>query len=185
MKARPIIFKTPMIQALLDGKKTQRREVIKPQPWVDANRNARWKDNNFGQNFHGVPYFRTLASSIPSSRTKRVYCPFGQVGDLLWVREKFTYGFELDKNGHKICVDDEGNDLDLKIWYADSDDFQWTDDDGYPCNTPWKPSIHMPRTLSRLTLEITDIRVEKLQDISDADAIAEAYVSKWFEKVMR
>jgi hypothetical protein len=84
------------------------------------------------------------------------YCPFGTVGDRLWVRETWAEGFI-------------GGVGDTIIYRADNPDF----DKDFLLNGKWKPSIHMPRLASRITLEITGVRVERLQDISEEDAIAE------------
>lgn len=170
MKARPILFKIPMVQAILDGRKTQTRLVIKPQPRFENGVYFFPERNTTG---YGKGIINPLAKEWLQE------CPYGTIGDLLWVRESFICGYDLDQNGNKICTDDEGNDLPSKVWYAVDGDIQWTDDNGYQCNTPWKPSIHMPRWASRITLEITDIRAERLQDISEDDAMAEG-VDKMF-----
>jgi hypothetical protein len=135
MKERPILFSGAMVRAILQGRKTQTRRVVKPQP--DCT--------------------RTSLASCAGNRSVRViamrqgmysiFCPYGQPGDRLWVKETFTEG--------------EG-----VIYRAD-----WNPEvslDGL-----WKPSIFMPRRLSRITLEITAVRVERLQDITEADAVAE------------
>jgi hypothetical protein len=150
MKARPILFSAPMIRALLEGRKTQTRRVIKPQPDAATNKyssdavNAAWQEG-----FIKVP------------------CPYGQVGDFLYVREN-------------ICIDDAGNSGFTErplawhvIYKADGAD-DWCYSENNPLKSIGnKPSIHMPRWASRLTLEITNVRVERLQDIRDADAAAE------------
>lgn len=82
-------------------------------------------------------------------------CPYGQPGDHLWVRETFGY----DERGHTIYRSDDIEAL--------ARERQWV---SWPA---WRPSIHMPRWASRITLEITDVRVERLQHISEQDAIAE------------
>lgn len=146
IRARPIIFNTEMVKALLDDRKTQTRRVIKPQPDIDDNEfteedvNASWKEG-----------------FIP------VKCPYGDVGDLLWVRETFTYNTHVhfdDVNVHFYT-----NGSQLICYRADGDTINNGD--------KWKPPLHMPCRFSRLALEITDIRVERLQDISEEDANAE------------
>jgi hypothetical protein len=147
MKERPILFSAPMVRALLSGTKTQTRRVVKPQPYADEQGNACWNGSNFGQDGRG-PLFRSLASPVPSSRTKRVHCPYGAPGDRLWVRETW-------------CS--------LTTGFAYAADPIWSRAPG----ERWRPSIHMPRAASRITLEITGVRVERLQDISEPDAQAE------------
>jgi hypothetical protein len=161
MKVRPMLFSAPMVRALLDGSKTQTRRVVKPQPYIDAQGNACWNGSNFGQDSRG-PLIKALASPLPSSKTKRVHCPYGAPGDRLWVRETWA-------------LDDEDNALMYRAdlgFGGDADDWERNRLDGAP-RFRWKPSIHMPRTASRITLEITGVRVERLQDISERDAMAE------------
>lgn len=156
MKERPILFNDEMVRVILEGRKTQTRRAIKPQPYLDANNNACWNGHNFGQSADGVPHIQQLSSQLPSTKTKRVYCPFGQVGDRLWVRECF--GLLGDKEKHVLH-------------YRAT---HWRDGK----NMGWTPSIHMPRWASRITLEITNVRVERLQDISEADAEAEGWLKR-------
>ena len=135
MKERPIIFSGPMILAILNGLKTQTRRVVKPQPtdgrlWPDEGSHRIWGEDN--------------RSLVPCG-----WCPYGQPGDRLWVRE--TWG---------PC---EGG-----FCYRASEGPNVKPDDG-----KWHPSIHMFREASRLTLEIVEIRVERLQEITDKDAKAE------------
>lgn len=133
MKERPILFSGPMVRAILAGRKTQTRRVVKLN---DAGRVARG-----GRQWHIDDDHAALA------------CPYGQPGDRLWVRETWARAYV-----HQA--------LSEHYVYAAGDNS--TDYGG-----PWKPSIHMPRAASRITLEVTDVRVERLQDISEADAIAE------------
>ena len=154
-KERPIIFSAPMVQAILDGRKTQtRRAVTLPH----ANPLGAWEPMTIG----GPNGGRTKAGDIIPDQgaiwhTRTGEClasPYGQPGDRLWVREAFH------TSPHFTC-----------LYRADYDD------DARPAKVVasggWKPSIHMPRRLSRIDLEITGIRVERLQDISREDAIAE------------
>lgn len=151
---RPILFSAPMVRAILEGRKTQTRRVIKPQPYLDECGNACWKNSNYGQSPSGQPHFEILASPIPWNKTKRVLCPYGKPGDRLWVREAFAVH-------PSQCT---------TIYRAD-----WAGSTALPDGDiiKWKPPIHMPRWASRITLEITDIRVERLQDITEADALSE------------
>lgn len=140
MKEKPIIFNSEMVRAILDGRKTQTRRVIKPQ-FFDLT-----GSDDFG-----------IMTVDNDWNKKYIKCPYGQPGDRLWVREKFrverpfTGDVDYDFTHQNI------------FYYA-------TDNEKYRDKDKWKPSIHMPRTASRITLEITNIRVERLQDISEADA---------------
>lgn len=136
MKERPILFNTEMVQASLEGRKTQFRWVVKPQPDLVG--------NDGPITVHTVYGFSQIKS------------PFGQVGDRLWVRETFeTDGdFAKFKTGR----------VRYRADYPDGKN---------PCGLPWTPSIHMPRWASRILLEITDIRVERVQEISEEDVKAE------------
>jgi len=158
MKERPIIFSAPMVRALLDGRKTQTRRVVKPQPTH--------------LNPAGVP---RIAQSVGNSKV--IACPYGRPGDRLWVRE--TWCGEVDCHTSQLIYNEDGNTY--KCLYRadghhvvldDGDGFTKTNKDGSEAS-PWKPSIHMPRWASRITLEIVSVRVDRLQDISEADAQAE------------
>lgn len=146
MKSRPILFKTEMVKAILDGTKTMTRRVVKLPSWST-------KDfNDFG--FYDG-YFCVIADNTGCE--VELESPYGKVGDELWVRETFF------KNGDKY------------IFLADGtccEQFEQCEcsEVGKP---KWKPSIFMPREASRITLEITNIRVEKLQAITNEDAKAE------------
>lgn len=138
MKERPILFSTPMVQAILEGRKTMTRRVVKPQPinsdyWT-AQSNAFYPNTN-------------------SAEPKILRCPHGQVGDRLWCKE--TYSLTDLGVIYKANMDD----ADMRLFGS--------------TNRKWKPSIFMPRKFSRITLEITNIRVERLQDITEKDAIKE------------
>jgi hypothetical protein len=144
---KPIIFSTDMVRAILDGRKTQTRRVIKPQPtdcglvWRTACGGdfAAWEDD-------GV----TLDEGCQRK------CPYGQPGDLLWVRETWA------KNEVYPIRDREAGDYIYKADLAKDGRTKYA--------ATWKPSIHMPKWAARLFLEITDIRVERVQDISEEDA---------------
>ena len=147
MEERPIIFSTPMVQAILDGRKTMTRRVVKPQPA----RSPYWT-----QYENSGAFYPATLDAEPSV----LKCPYGPVGDMLWVRE--TFGFDP---WHYL----EGHDSIL--YRAD----QKIDSD-YPIK--WKPSIHMPKKYARIWLEITGVRVERLKDLSPKDGIAEG-VEHW------
>lgn len=140
MKEHPILFSTSMVQAILDGRKTMTRRVVKSPKW-----------------------------SEPSRALVDFECPYGWIGDRLWVRETWAKPPMLT---NKMLRD--GADTWPKcVYLADDVDIgQWKE-------WGWKvkPSIFMPRWASRITLEITNIRVERLQDITSADSIKEGMYS--------
>lgn len=161
MRERPILFSGPMVRAILAGTKTQTRRgngveyfsrpENDPEGWLCA----RVADGHAFMVYKHMPHERA------------VKCPYGQPGDRLWVREtwalnqvmplehrapgEFIYGADLNESGVRR--------------YA----------------VTWKPSIHMPRAACRLVLEVTRVRVERLQDISEADAMAEGCPPAWLD----
>lgn len=161
MKERPINLRPHEVASIQSGRQTQLRRIVKPQPYVDGMGNACWNGLNFGQDNRSVPQFQTLASPLPDSKTKRVYCPYGQPGDRLWGRESFAH-----------WPDDEA-------WLKDRERVEYRATYKHPneLNSDewprWRSPIVMPRWASRITLEITGVRVERVQDISEADAQAE------------
>lgn len=160
-KERPILMNGAMVRATLAGSKTQTRRIMNPVPqMVTDKRTAAWE---------GPP--EALMDLL--DKTGRA-CPFGKVGDRLYVRETFVQGWPMDPITDRFLqFDAEGNELPKKTWYRATDNINWSDDDGWETNIPWKPSIHMPRAASRILLEIFSVHIERLQDISEADAIAE------------
>ncbi|MFU3591262.1 hypothetical protein ACM7KK_29605 [Pseudomonas aeruginosa] len=169
MKERPILFTGPMVRAILEGRKTVTRRVVKPQPdflgsMVDPN----------------TP-FKTLDAGLHA----RITCPYGEPGDRLWVRESWWQAGDWQST---YPEDDTG------AWFGSKRIVYSAD--GAPPNEPnhhypnglrngtysaaepnkiWRhrPSIHMPRWASRILLEITAVRVERLQDITRSDIRAE------------
>lgn len=165
MKERPIIFSGSMVRAMLDGRKTQTRRVVKAQPDAPVTDAIPRRDYP-----HGPPtvewYWRPKfghRQSAPSAGWD-FKCPYGQPGDQLWVREAH---FINDYRGAQVP---EGERTDCEVVYRADPLPCWEGEEQY---IPWRPSIHMPRWASRITLEITSVRVERLQDISEEDAIAE------------
>lgn len=171
MKERPILFSAPMVRAILDGRKTQTRRALKIQPTIirdpfpttdDVKHIFRFKQST------GIYQCLGMQNLIDT-------CKFGKVGDRFWVRE--TWQHSNHPFGHL--------DQDCSIFYrADYwDDPHGMDGEKSPEGKyrDWKPSIHMPRWASRIDLEITGVRVERLQDISEADAIAEG--AKLFDNI--
>lgn len=180
MRERPILFSAPMVRAILDGRKTQTRRVVKNHVYSN------------GFHFDGreilchSDYLPPSAMLMDVKRGKLQYAisnlegweaesPYGISGDRLWVRETWGIGSRPDPWGGYEGIEYRA-------------DVEWTEPDEHlPCHkveTPdgvclsdyrsgWKPSIHMPRWACRLKLEITGVRVERLRDISEADARSE------------
>lgn len=145
---RPILFSGAMVRALLAGTKTQTRRVVKAQPEAEHDGEPYW----FVGGYRAWTYRST--SDVLRKGGNALLCPYGATGGRLWVRETF-------------CDD----------WMT-TDGIYYRADGGLPgdmvdAGCTWRPSIHMPRAASRITLEVTGVRVERLQDISEADAIAE------------
>ncbi len=167
MKETGLMFKAPLVRSILDGTKTQTRRVVKPQPVA-------------GQGMVNAAYCgdRNLwLRDGPCDKTdpaKEWRCPMGQPGDRIYVRETFVQGHDYDAVTDRLRThDDAGNPLPMKTWFRATDEATWCDEDGWEANTPWKPAIHMPKALARIWLDITSVRLERLQDISEADCIAE------------
>ncbi|WP_422097528.1 hypothetical protein [Variovorax sp.] len=154
-KERPILFSAPMVRALLDGSKTQTRRVVKPP------RGYRWLDLAAGSmvNTGGHKMHRSGLTA-----------PYGQPGDRLWVRETFQPLFAQGFDHH--TTDWETGKGYACGYPATAGRVEWIDGDDN-ITSRCKPAIHMPRWASRIDLEVLGVRVEHLQDISEADAIAE------------
>lgn len=142
MKERGMIFNGEMVRALLDGRKTQTRRPIK------------WKQTRFteiGEREDGSKW--PWSEDVEHACDFWHPCPFGAVGDRIWVRETWAR-YNIDQNSHDIA-------------------YRATTPQDWPEEGRWRPSIHMPRWASRILLEITDVRVERLNAISQEDAQAE------------
>ncbi|ENO80302.1 hypothetical protein [Thauera sp. 63] len=166
MKVRPILFSAPMVRAILAGTKTQTRRVVKPQPAV-------------GQGIVNAAYCgypNLWLRDGPCDKTDPAQdwrCPYGQPGDRLWVREAWA---ETDReDGTPVIAYRAGGNIAIGRDHPKGNDYlintiAWDD---MPHVETWRPSIHMPRWASRILLEITAIRVERLNEISQSDARAE------------
>ncbi len=153
-----------MVQAILAGNKTQTRRIVKPQP------EGQLIDVKMG-------YYSVHPEDLKAPYVK---CPYGEVGDVLWVRETWRKHYPTDGNGNvewSNPVIDYAADNPDPILLSDGDGFHEYDSRGNERYVPFKPSIHMPYTACRIWLEIVSIRAERLQDISEADAIAEGVAS--------
>ena len=161
-KERPILFSAPMVRAILDGRKTVTRRAVNPQPVLTEGSGFSWKGHLFGCGSDNRETTRNFS---------RHCCPCGRPGDRLWVRETWYCDHSEVMRGPYLKPDD------LDVSEARDDGTLVYAADGltpYEADQPvWKPSIHMPRWACRILLEITDVRVERLQDISRADIRAE------------
>lgn len=161
LKSRPLLFSAPMITALLDGRKSQTRRIVKPQPYSNG---FRFDGDDF---LCHNDYLPPSAMLMDIGHGKSRYttsdiegwessCPYGQNDEFLWVRETWrTDGPQSECTGPS----------DVRF-AASVDEAEWA-------ISKWKPSIFMPRWASRITLRITDVRVERLHEITEANAIAE------------
>lgn len=151
-KERPILFSGEMVRAILDGRKTQTRRVVKPQPPYGV---REIKVGMFepvvirgGMEEPGKPVFGF------ADEERGWKCKYGQPGDRLWVRETHYVESAGNEDGSGLFVMYKASDCDAPV-------------------SKWTPSIHMPRWASRITLEITGVRVERLNDISEEDCYNE------------
>lgn len=153
IKERPILFSGPMVRAILNGRKTQTRRVVKPQDYIEA-----WENGAV----------MTKNGWIPELDN-----PYGQPGDRLWVREKHKIWLP-DGGPEWSCIYDDGQSADGLATWDEGDQYLSPEDAGlHVLPKRWRPSIYMPRWASRITLEITGVRVERLNEISEDDARAE------------
>jgi hypothetical protein len=158
-KEKPILFTAEMVHAILDNRKTQTRRIVNPQPILHYRQELyRTEVDKFGRcqwRYDDPAQPNALAHVRGHDEPSTIQCPYGPVGTKLWVRETF-----LLANGGVACY-----------CRADQDPVEAA---GFGAMYGgWKPSIHMPRWASRLTLEITSERVERVQSISAEDAQAE------------
>jgi len=145
MKERPILFNAAMVNAILEGRKTQTRRVIKCE--------MKWDGDDFGESLEPVKH-----------------CPYGLPGDRLWARETWrAEELESGLDGIRYRADDSFRAIQNSR--ASSD--RWMD--AARPGDPWRPSIFMPRWASRISLEVTGVRVERVQKITEADAQCEGW----------
>jgi hypothetical protein len=165
VKTRPILMSAPMVRALLVGNKTQTRRVVKNPPIKDFS--GHWNRYN-GKGITGVYHSKESACEAIAKH----FCPYGVPGNRLWVRESFQPLLSEDvkwsdadyETGEGYAISYPATDG-VKEFYDYSKDESISD--------RITPSIFMPRWASRIMLEITDVRVQRLQDISEDDAAAE------------
>ncbi len=157
MKERPIIFSTPMVQAIREDRKTQTRR-LRGLEELNQSLDKEWKVGIVQAGLHSW-----WSASCDWTWSYRLDCPYGQPGDRLWVKETWKPDHTFEDGGIPRLGIKWGEGVTWKAGNPDQSD-------------PWKPSIHMPRWASRINLEITDIRAERLQDIDDDEAEAEGFV---------
>ncbi|GAB3763629.1 hypothetical protein GCM10028796_17470 [Ramlibacter monticola] len=168
MKERPILFSAPMVRALLAGTKTQTRRAMRVQPSDEAAVTVEHFHqtvvDRYGDEQPGPEVFGAWWDDGESG----LVCPYGQPGDRLWVREN---GWQRPERTPQMMR--EGADT-WAPYYFDADGISEQEAADFKA---WgfkrRPSIHMPRAASRISLEVTGVRVERLHQISDADCVAE------------
>lgn len=194
MGDRGIIFSGPMVVALLAGRKTQTRRIIKPQPITPVERPLRHPPKHQG------PYFDSYCGEKKTDKNPRgmsnrwcwwtaddrpdplseIRCPYGAPGDRLWVREGFAYSIK-DGDGLEDGAPFAQETHDVVYRATSEHTGEWEhyefDEHGNRTGTrikpPWRPSIYMPRWASRIELEVTEVRAQRLHDITEDDAVAE------------
>lgn len=147
MKEIPILFSTPMVKAILEGRKTQTRRILKKQPPPGYERHC----------WYNAPRYGFTHDPAPSDNWHTIKSPFGKIGDILWVRETWQ------AEGMPIAPEGDHDELIYRYKATEKEDLL----------SKWRPSIFMPKNAARIWLQVIDIRVERLQDISENDATAE------------
>jgi hypothetical protein len=165
-KERPILFSAPMVRAILDGRKTQSRRVVKPQPCVGPLPGGKYEASDPFVGTDGVWRFMRGAVSRDADDVGR--CKYGEVGDRLWVRETFSLNHSIH------YAHDNGRGVTGMMYRASTvGDVDPGHGRPFEGERRWRPSIHMPRWASRITLEVTGVRVERVQEITAGDCYAE------------
>ncbi len=165
---RPMLFSAPMVRAILDGRKTQTRRIVKGAPMGDF-----WQPA-----FVRGELLFDAQLNPPSCTKKAIRCPYSKPGDRLWVRETWAPDGEMGGLWFRAGV---------PVYVAGQHSGDWDTYDRLQGNPPpdelkWKPSIFMPRWASRLLLEIVSVRVERLANISEEDAVAEGISPQYAEE---
>lgn len=155
MKERPILFSGPMVRALLEGRKTQTRRVVKQE--LRQLGDGDW----YSFDHHGINYLVNARHTTVAAWAHLLqFCPYGKPSDRLWVREAWTTHAFLDKVPPRDLTT-------RSIHYVA---------DGQIKTGKYRQAFHMPRWASRILLDVVGVRVERLQDISEEDAIAEGLI---------
>ncbi|HFE9007263.1 hypothetical protein WDU18_20250 [Klebsiella pneumoniae] len=191
MKERGMIFNSEMVRAILDGRKTQTRRIMKVQPESNQLGLLLITDSTKHSDI-GKYHWAESNATGNHVRSKLFSSPFGAVGERIWVRETWaTLGNEdgcyVDWEDN-LCKGDERSAAriyrasceqrpgDYGLWSIPDDAYWKPHTKEHKFEGAWRPSIHMPRWASRILLEITDVRVERLNAISEEDARAEGII---------
>lgn len=195
-KYKPILFSTPMVEAILEGRKMQTRRIVKKKY---SNTDLEFRTDKYGTALVEIQNDVPPPTKMPDGKTKHRVKAFElkktkyQVGDILWVRETWDY-YEtseeyIDENTieYRVAYAYKALNTQPKIndiqWVKVSEDKYWKaqekiDDEEAHDISRWKPSIHMPRSAARIFLEVVSVRAERLQDISERDAFAEGVIKE-------
>jgi hypothetical protein len=171
----PILFQGDMVRAIIEGRKTQTRRIMEHQPPGEGYKLIRLMDSTAkdrGKQIGKLHWAKVDNLNIPDSDDCYFNCPFGQVGDRLWVRETWFCNHAFYSPGPAFYDMGPLKELKEALVYRADGKFK----DHFPedyLEGKWKPSIHMPRWASRINLIIDEIRAERLHDITEEDAIAE------------
>ena len=169
-RTSPIIFNGDMIRAILAGRKNQTRRVLKPQP--DSSM-VKYLTEVDGTVIGWVPHDEKLLRNYNRNYIEYpapIQCPYGVPGQRLWCRETWCAFCVFDQPGGTKAGELPPT---CRVRYKADGAFNTPTGDTYWRDGKWRPSIHMPRCFSRITLEITDVRVQRVADISEEDAKAE------------
>lgn len=169
--AKPILFNTEMVRAILDGRKTVTRRLVKPQPKMPlaftfaGHRHGTWGyPSDDAWKYWGEKY--RLPSGLSEEDKKRCWTPPYKADDILYVRETWAPVYP-DIETNEVCgylyKIDSLEDYDKR--YPEGKEYQWSG--------TWKPSIHMPKEAARIFLKVKDVRVERLQEMRSEDALNE------------
>lgn len=172
MTERPILFSAEMVRAILAGRKTQTRRLMKVQPYADSIVTVKHYHPTVIDRHGDMQPGPEIFGALWGNGEYGIRCPYGAPGDLLWVREAFRY---FPGTGSHLWDGDREYQADGAVKsgrFFTAEEWQSRGIKAKP-EPRWRPSIHMPRWASRITLEVKSVRVERLQDISEDDARAE------------
>lgn len=181
MAIKPILFNTEMVRAILDGRKSCTRRAVKPQPkaklcykYAGSHKSSigKWGyPSKTAYKYWDESY--KLPDNISGEDLEKLWNPPCHTDDILYVRETWQYLYELD--GNEQVIEGTG-----KYYYAATDTIPfdaYVDENGVTHNhTPWRPSIHMPKEAARIWLKVTNVRVERLQDITEDQTEEEGFL---------